>query len=128
MSLVFDKHSPDRILTTPLLQQENDKCNDETYQIALPEEGFFQSKTLTSFLFLHNGSLYFCHLIHNAFRTDFLSSQVRKILDCFFMSADRSEPTGRFLLEHELYPQAGPNRRPTLTVNSPNSMMPAGTS
>jgi hypothetical protein len=55
-----DGHSPDRVLPTPLLKQENDKGNDESDEVALSEECFFPAEAFPCFTLLFNGRFDLC--------------------------------------------------------------------
>ena len=87
----------DRVLATPLLQNEDDDGDEESDPVTLAEEEFLQTQTLTGFLLLLDGGLNFCHLVTNTVISGAQAAIVGKILKGLFGATNRREPTGRFL-------------------------------
>ena len=92
---------PNRVLPTPLLQQEYHECNYKSHKIPFPEERFFPSKAVAGNTLFFYGRLDFREFMKDSSRTFVLSSEVGQVPKCFASFTSRCEPTGR-LLEYEL--------------------------
>ena len=68
--------APNRVLATPLLQQEDDESDNKSDKVALPKKSVFKPKTFASFPLFQDSSIDFCHLRNNGFRVDPIPAQV----------------------------------------------------
>lgn len=67
----------DRVLSCPLLEEEDDEGDDEADEVALSEECLLESKSFARFLFLLNLRLDLSHLVSYRFAVGMLLAEVR---------------------------------------------------
>lgn len=91
------ENAPDGVLSTPLLEKEDAKGNDEADEVALAKEGFMESKACTSDALFFDSGLDLNHFSENVLRILRLLAEVCKVGDGCFVPADGGEPTRRFL-------------------------------
>lgn len=90
----FDPH---RILTSPLLEEEDEEGDDESNEVALSEESLLQTQSLPGCAFFLNCSLDFRHFMSHRVGVHALFPQVGKILESLVRTSSRGEPPRRFL-------------------------------
>lgn len=122
-------NSLDRILSCPLLEEEDEKGNEETNKVSFSKKHFLQTKGLTCFHFLEDGGLNLSELVPNLGILWMRATQVSQINECFLIPADRCQETGWFLRGYKwIWCARDPTLWLTLSVNRPKRRTPAGTS
>ena len=84
-------------MTTPLLEEEDEKGNEKTNKISFSKESFLPTQAIACFTFFNNGSFNLGDLVNNDQRILRLTPKVGQILEGFLIPTDRSKPSWRFL-------------------------------
>jgi len=84
-------------LTTPLLEEEDEKGDEETNEIPFPKEGFLPTKAIAGFTFFNDSSFNLSNLVDDRWRILRFAPKVCQICKGFLIPPNRRKPPGRFL-------------------------------